>query len=111
MRNLRLYIDDICNAIKKIKEYTKNINQQHFHNNTMVSDAVVRNLEVIGEAMKNIPSETKNKYAKVEWKKIAGLRDMLIHGYFTVDHNILWDIIKNKVPELKKTIQEIAQEP
>ena len=68
---------------------------------------MIRNLEIIGEAVKQLPADIKRKYHKIEWKKIAGLRDILIHAYFGVDIEILWDIIKTKLPELKKETHNI----
>ena len=68
----------------------------------MIQDGVFRNLEVIGEAVKNLPDDIKKDYPEVEWRKIAGLRDILIHAYFGVDLEVIWDIVKNKVPELKE---------
>jgi uncharacterized protein with HEPN domain len=62
---------------------------------------VVRNLEIIGEAVKHLPKDVQKGYPHVEWKKIAGLRDILIHAYFGIDHDIVWDVVTNKIPELK----------
>ncbi|MBM4324677.1 MAG: DUF86 domain-containing protein [Deltaproteobacteria bacterium] len=73
-------------------------------------DAVVRNLEIIGEAIKKLPEDIRLKYPEVEWKKIAGLRDILIHEYFGVDHEIIWDIIQNKLPLLKEQIRQMLGE-
>ena len=73
----------------------------------MVIDGVVRNLEVIGEAVKKIPQNVKIKSPKIEWKKIAGLRDILIHEYFGIDVEIVWDIVKNKIPKLKEEVSKI----
>jgi uncharacterized protein with HEPN domain len=70
-------------------------------------DATIRNLEIICEAVKRLPDELKQKYSDVEWRKIGGLRDILIHEYFTVNYNILWDIVKRKVPNLKSQIEKI----
>ncbi|HEC86588.1 MAG TPA: DUF86 domain-containing protein, partial [Thermoplasmatales archaeon] len=67
-----------------------------------IQDGVIRNLEIIGEAVKNLPDDIKKDYPEVEWRKIAGLRDILIHAYFGVDLEVIWDIVKNKVPELKR---------
>ena len=67
----------------------------------------MRSLEVIGEAVKRIPDEIKSNYAEIEWKAIAGMRDKLIHDYFGVDYDIVWDAVKNKIPPLKQRIQEI----
>jgi uncharacterized protein with HEPN domain len=72
-------------------------------------DAVMRNLQIIGEAAKNVPLEIRNRYPEVEWRKIAGLRDVLAHAYFSLENEILWDIIQNKVPPLLKQVQHILE--
>ncbi len=106
-RDYRLYVDDIIDAIRKIEEYTKGMSFGDFEGNSLVADAVTRNLEIIGEAVKNIPEEVKKKHPEVEWKKIAGLRDIITHGYFGIDLKIVWDIVENKVTELKDNISKI----
>ncbi len=73
-------------------------------------DAVVRNLQIIGEAVKQIPPEVREQYPSVEWRKIAGLRDVLAHAYFSLENETLWDIVQNKVPELLEQMQRIVQE-
>jgi uncharacterized protein with HEPN domain len=70
-------------------------------------DAVMRNLQIIGEATKNVPLEIRNRYPEVEWRKIAGLRDVLAHAYFSLENEILWDIIQNKVPPLLEQVHHI----
>jgi len=109
-KNYKVYIQDIKQAITKIEKYTKNLSFTEFKNNDLVIDAVVRNLEIIGEAAKRIPNQAKQKAANIEWKKIAGLRDILIHEYFGVDLEIIWDIIKNKLPQLNKKVNQILKE-
>ena len=110
MRNYKLYLDDILEAIRRIEEYTKKTTFGKLKRDNLVTDGVVRNLEIIGEATKNIPKQIKSKYSYIEWKKIAGLRDILAHEYFGIDLEILWDIIKNKIPDLKKNISRISKE-
>lgn len=109
MRDYNLYLEDILQAIGKIEKYTKGLSADKLKKQDLIVDGVVRNLEIIGEAAKNIPQDIKKKYPDVEWKKIAGLRDILAHEYFAIDLQILWDIIKNKLPELKNKIAHLLK--
>lgn len=109
-KQFNVYFSDILDSCNKIQRYTQNISFGEFSKDTMVSDAVIRNLEIIGEAVKKIPAEIKRQYPTVEWKKIAGLRDILIHAYAGIDHNIVWDIVQNKVPQLKTAVAKIKKE-
>ena len=106
-RDYKAYLRDILEAIRKIEKYTESINFEEFRNSELIQDGVVRNLEIIGEAVKNIPEDIKRNNPDVEWRKIAGLRDILVHAYFGIDVEVVWDIVKNKVPELKEKIEKI----
>jgi len=107
--DFKVYLGDIAGAIKKVQRYTEGMDYGRFAKNELVIDAVIRNLEIIGEAVKNIPPEIKKKHPEVEWRKMAGLRDILIHEYSGVNLKIIWDIVENKIPELKERIEGITK--
>ncbi|MDD2702872.1 MAG: DUF86 domain-containing protein [Candidatus Omnitrophica bacterium] len=107
MRDYKLYLDDVLEAAKRIERYAKGMTLAKLKRNTLVFDGIVRNLEIIGEAVKNIPSEIKDKNPEIEWKKIAGLRDILTHEYFGIDIEVVWDIVKNKLPILRNQVNRI----
>ncbi len=109
-RDYKVYLEDILEAIGKISRYTVGLSQEAFSKDERTLDAVVRNLEVIGEAIKKVPGKIRSKHPEVEWKKIAGLRDILIHEYFGIDVAIIWDIVQNKLPVLEKQINQILSE-
>ena len=108
-RDHKLFMTDIRDCANRILDYTTGKSFDDFLQNQMLIDAVVRNLEIIGEAVKNIPEVTRQKYSHVEWKKMAGLRNTVIHEYFGIDFEILWDIVQNKIPDLLVKIQEVLK--
>ena len=109
-RGYKVYLEDILSSIEKIERYIKGISHEKFLEDDMISDAIIRNLEVIGEATKNVSFDIKREYKDIEWKKISGLRDILIHAYFGIDLRIVWDIIINKLPELKRLIKKMISD-
>jgi uncharacterized protein with HEPN domain len=106
-REGKLYIEDIINSIDNISGYIKGLSHEDFSKNNMVIDAVIRNLEIIGEASKNIPLEIKSLYPDIPWKEMAGMRDKVIHEYFGVDIDIVWATIIKRLPELKILLSAI----
>jgi len=106
-KNPKIYIDHIILSIDLLEEYLTNIDQPEFDSSIKLQDLTCRRLEIIGEAVKNIPEEFKTKYTDIKWKNIAGLRDILIHQYFGIDILLLWNVVKKDIPELKLKIQKI----
>ena len=94
-RDSRVYLEDILGAIARIRRYTTGLSKDAFAADDKTVDAVVRNLEVVGEAVKRVPADLRARHPEIEWQKIAGLRDILIHACFGVDVDILWDVISN----------------
>lgn len=110
-RDSRVYLEDILGAITKIQRYTRDLSCTSFALDDKTIDAVVRNLEVIGEAVKQLPSDLRARHPGVEWQKIAGLRDILIHQYFGIDADIIWDIVESKLPGLGQAVHGMLGEP
>ncbi len=104
-----IFLKHILGAITDIEESTKDLSKKEFKENKDVKDATVRRLEIIGEAVKNLPELFKGKYLKIPWKEIAGTRDKIIHHYFGVDLDIVWDIVKKDLLNLKKDIERILK--
>ena len=102
-----IFLKHILESIKLIESFSKNLNKNKFLKNKLRQNAIVRELEIIGEAVKNLPHNYTARHPNIEWSKIAGLRDKLIHHYFGVDLNTVWDVVKGDLPQLKKKIQEI----
>lgn len=103
------YIRDVASEIDRIEVFTSGLSYNEFVKDEKTVYAVIRCFEIAGEAVKNIPKEIRNNY-DIPWKKIAGMRDKLIHEYFGVDHDTLWQTIKKRVPEIKPLIKRALKE-
>ena len=99
-----IYLQHILDSINEIEKSTKDISENNFKENKDIQDATIRRIEVIGEAVKNLSPVFKKKYSEIEWRKIAGTRDVLIHSYFSVDIDLLWEIVEKDLYLLKKNI-------
>src|SRR3989344_8220401 len=106
-RDIGLFIEDILNSITNIEEFSKNLDKEKFSKDKLRQSAIIRQLEIIGEAVKNIPSKFREKYPKINWKDIAGFRDVLSHAYFGVNLDRIWKIIEIDLPKLKEEINRI----
>ena len=98
-------IADIVHCCEKIQRFTAGMNRDQLAEDELKTDAVLRNIEIIGEATKNLPDDIRARMPVIDWKKIAGMRDMLSHVYFRVDPNVVWDVVENKIPELLRSIR------
>ncbi len=109
-RDFHLYLGDIQDSISKIETYVRGLDFEEFTKDMKTVDAVVRNLSIIGEAVKNLPDSFKAKYADVPWGEITGMRNKVNHEYFGIDEEILWQTIKSDLPPLKKQIQNLMEQ-
>ena len=108
-RDYKVYLDDILLAVSRIREYTAGLAPSAWAGDTRTVDAVVRNLEVIGEAAKAVPESIRSQHPEVDWKKIVALRNILIHQYFGVDAELIGDIVQNKLAALEEQIRAMLE--
>jgi len=109
-RDYRDYLQDILDAVNDIESFVGSMSYEEFIRDRKTLNAVVRSIEIIGEASKNIPDTVKAKYKELPWKQMTGMRDKLIHAYFGVDVETLWKAVKENIPPLKQAIQKILKD-
>lgn len=108
-RGSKEFLKDIVEAARRIAEYTDKMEYDGFLGDVKTQDAVVRNIEIIGEAVKNISADLKEKHKEIDWKNIAGMRDKIIHFYFGIKWETVWSVITNEIPELKPKIEAMVR--
>src|SRR3989338_2788173 len=106
-KNPKIFLEDILESIIRIEKYVKGKTKKEFLDNYEKQDAIIKRLEIIGEAVKNISTGIKKKHPEIPWKDMAGMRDILVHEYFGVIMDRVWDTAKNDIPKLKKQIKEL----
>ncbi len=106
-RDYKLFLQDILDSIDKIQSYIGTNNEQEFYAHGMLVDAVVRNIEIIGEAIRNIPPDLKKRHPNIEWRRINAMRNILVHDYFGVDVLVIWQVTHNELPGLQHQIAAI----
>jgi uncharacterized protein with HEPN domain len=110
IRDISLYIKDILDNMRDAEEFIQGFSYDQFRSDKKTLNAVVRAIEVIGEAAKKIPDEIRTKYPAVPWKEMAGMRDKLIHFYFGMDREAVWLVVKERIPSLKPLLEEILRD-
>ncbi len=110
MRDDTLYLKDILQAMEAIEKFVKGIDFDGFQKDDMISSAVIRKFEIIGEATKSVPETIRNKYPQIPWKEMAGMRDRLIHFYFGIKYDLVWHTIKDVIPRVMPVIRQIMEE-
>lgn len=110
IRDYKLFVKDILDAINNIEDFVGNMNYGEFMEDDKTSTAVVKKIEIIGEAIKNIPGDVRVKYKAIPWKDIVGMRNKITHNYFKIDYEIVWNVVKEKLPALKIQIEQVLKE-
>lgn len=110
MRDNRAFINHILDEVNYIIEETKDLDYDSLMSNETLKRALIRSLEIIGEATKNLSKEFRDRHPNIEWKEMVGLRDKLIHYYFGVDWDTVWDVIKEEIPKLENKLKKLSEE-
>jgi len=107
LRDVEAYLEDMLDAIQRIQDYTAGMDRETLEADHRTLDAVLRNLEVLGEAAKQVPEAVRAEAPGIDWRKVAGLRDILIHGYFVVEFDIVWDVVAHRLAPLREQLRQL----
>jgi len=106
-REWRHYVADMREFCARVAEYTDGLSREEFEKTRLVYDATLRNLELIGEAARNVPDEVRAKAQDVPWRRVVAVRKILIHGYLGIDNDIIWDIVQNEIRKLQRALEKL----
>ena len=109
-RDISLYVKDILQNMRDAEEFIQELSYDQFQSDKKTLNAVMRSIEVIGEAAKKVPDTIRTKYPSVPWKEMAGMRDKIIHFYFGVDREAVWLVVKERIPALKPLIEQVLRD-
>ncbi len=109
-RDYRLFIKDIIAAMESIERFVEGMSLEQLTQDDKTASAVIRKFEIVGEATKGLPLKLKEEHPEIQWKRMAGMRDRLIHAYFGIDYKLVWDAIKTEIPSIKLKLQQILAE-
>ena len=104
------FVEHILECIDLIEEYSEYKTVEEFFDSVQLQDAIIRRIEIVGEAVKNISGDLKDKHPEIPWKEIAGMRDILVHEYFGIDLELTWEVVKRDIPDLKKKMLRLKQD-
>lgn len=108
-RPVRVLLDDILESVQKARRYVAGLDREAFLSDEKTADAVVRNLEIIGEAAGRLPERFRSQHGEIEWRRIVGLRNRIVHEYFGIDLAIVWEILQHELPELENRVSAIRR--
>jgi uncharacterized protein with HEPN domain len=107
-RDLNLFLDDILESIELLEKYTKDLSLEIFYEDSQIQDAIIRRIEIIGEAAKHFPESVRERHPKIPWRDVIGMRNYIVHDYFGINYDLLWEVATKDIYELKKEMLKIS---